>query len=191
MNLSKIQQSVLIGTILGDGYLGMNGNNCRLQIKHSLQQKEYVNWLYKIFSNFVLTEPKKTELNGFRFWTINHPTFTWYHTLFYPNGRTKVIPNTVKELLKDPLSLAVWYMDDGKRRPDCRGSFLDTICFPVQQQLVLIDCLESNFGLRNLRLHWNGDGYHIYIPAENADRFCNVISKYLVPSMYYKLPLAP
>lgn len=191
MNLSKIQQAVLIGTLLGDGCLEKNGNFCRLQIKHSLKQQGYVNWLYSIFKNLTKTEPKVIGLGDYRFRTITTTVFSRYHSLFYPDGKTKIVPNNIKELLTDPLALAVWYMDDGKRRPDCRGVFLDTICFPETEQLELIECLEMNFGLEDLRLHWNGDGHHIYIPARNADRFCSIIREYLIPSMLYKLPLAP
>lgn len=192
MNLSKIQQVVLIGTLLGDGYLERNGNNHRLQVNHSLKQKDYVDWFYQIFKNLTKSEPRVIDSNqsNYRFRTITTKTFSKYHSLFYPNGKTKIVPNQIKELLVDPLALAIWYMDDGKRRPDCRGAFLDTICFTKSDQLKLIECLESNFGLEDLRLHWNGDGYHIYIPAKNANRFCNIIGKYLIPSMLYKLPLA-
>lgn len=191
MNLSKIQQAVLLGMLLGDGYLGINGNNCRLQVKHSLKQQLYVDWLYSMFKNFVKTEPKRVGINDYRFGTINHPFFTQYHKLFYPNGRIKIVPDNISELLKNPLALAVWYMDDGKRRPDCRGAFLDTICFTKPDQILLMKCLEVNFGLRDLRLHWNGDGFHIYIPAKNANLFCNIVGKHIIPSMMYKLPLAP
>ena len=37
--LSSEQEEVLIGSILGDGYLELNGNNCRFQSQHSLKQK--------------------------------------------------------------------------------------------------------------------------------------------------------
>lgn len=192
MNLSKIQKVVLIGTLLGDGYLERNGNNYRLQINHSLKQKDYVDWFYQIFKNLTRSEPRIIGRNktNYRFRTITTTTFSRYHSLFYPNGRTKIVPNKIKQLLINPLALAVWFMDDGKRRPDCRGAFLDTICFTKSDQLRLIECLESNFGLEDLRLHWNGDGYHIYIPAKNADFFCSVIRRYIIPSMLYKLPLA-
>jgi hypothetical protein len=188
--LSSKQEEVLIGTILGDGYLELNGNNCRLQVLHSYKQKKYVDWKWLVFTGFVKSKPRIIGENCYRFRSVNSPIFTAYHSIFYPDGRTKIVPRIIKTLLGHPLALAILYMDDGKRRPDCRGFFLDTMAFGVKGQNRLINAIESNFGFRNLKLHWNGDGYHIYFPAENADRFVKLIKPYIIPSMRYKLPLA-
>lgn len=188
--LNNDQEEVLIGTILGDGYLEINGNNCRLQIQHSRKQREYVDWKWSIFKGFVKSKPCECGKNDYRFRTINSPIFTSYHHTFYPEGK-KIIPKILKNIFNHPLSLATLYMDDGKRRPDCRGFFFDTMAFGIEGQMVLMSILENNFGLKNLRLHWNGDGHHIYVPAENSDYFISLIEPYIIPSMQYKLPLAP
>lgn len=47
--LNRLQRSVLIGTILGDGGLRYKGNNCRLHIKHSARQLSLVRYKYKVF----------------------------------------------------------------------------------------------------------------------------------------------
>ena len=94
----------------------------------------------------------------------------------------------ISTLLTDPVSLAVWYMDDGKRRPDCRAVYLDTICFTTSEQKRLIHCLNNNFGIEGCSLHWNGEGYHIYIPYPSSLQFRKVIEPHIIPSMAYKLP---
>ena len=190
MSLTKVQEIVLIGTILGDGYLEKNGCHYRLQVLHSLKQKDYVDWKYKVFQQITKTQPRVIgQLKAtYRFRTRTNPVFDKFHSLFYPN-KVKIIPGAIKKLLVHPQSLAVWFMDDGKRRPDCGGFYLDTICFSVNDQKLLIEALESNFGLSQLKLHWNGDGYHIYIPAKNKDLFLSLVRKYIIPSMLYKLPL--
>ena len=104
------------------------------------------------------------------------------------NNGLPEVPKNIKKILTNPLSLAVWYMDDGKKRPDCRGAYLDTICFSKKEQERLIECLNDSFSIRNTRLHWNGDGYHIYIPYISIDRFRKLIEKFTIPSMMYKLP---
>ncbi len=185
--LTPVQREVLIGTLLGDGYLEMNGNETRLQVLHSIKQKDYVDWQYAIFQAWTKSPPIKLGVGDYRFRTITHPEFTRYYDLFYPNG-TKSVPNNIDELLVSPLSLAVWYMDDGKRRPDCRGFFFDTLAFSMNDQARLQECLARNFMLTNTRLHWNGDGYHIYVSARHADHFRRLIDRYVIPSMRYKLP---
>jgi len=188
--LSSQQEEVLIGSILGDGYLELNGNNCRFQVQHSFKQKEYVDWKWSIFNGFVKSKPKQVGKGDYRFRTINSHVFTSYHAIFYPDGKTKIIPKMIANLLVHPLSLATFYMDDGKRRPDCRGFFLDTLAFNKEDQKLLINALEKNFGFKNLRLHWNGDSYHIYFPAQNANLLIIQIRPYVISSMRYKLPLA-
>jgi len=49
MNLSEYQKAVLIGTILGDATVEKNGQYNRVKIAHTISQKEYVFWKYKIF----------------------------------------------------------------------------------------------------------------------------------------------
>ncbi len=187
MLLSEIQREVLIGKLLGDGHLGLNGREARLQVLHSFKQREYVDWQYAIFQDWTKSPPAPLGQGDYRFRTVTHPEFTRYYRLFYPQG-VKVVPRDIAGYLNSPLALAVWYMDDGKRRPDCRGFFFDTLSFSNDDQIRLMDCLKQNFGLMDLRLHWNGDGYHIYAPAQNAPRFCKLVDEYVIPSMRYKLP---
>jgi hypothetical protein len=44
MYLSGEEKSVIIGSLLGDGYLERNGKYFRLQITHSIKQKDYLMW---------------------------------------------------------------------------------------------------------------------------------------------------
>ena len=108
------QKTIIIGNILGDGYLHrLHSGSTRLQLKQAERYKEYVMWSYENLKNLCLSGPKQRKDN-----------FQWYvntrylqeigdlHSLFYCNGK-KYIPNNIVQLLKSPLSLAVWYMDDG------------------------------------------------------------------------------
>jgi hypothetical protein len=120
--LTKQQRDVLIGMILGDGVLELNGRYPRLRADHSPKQKEYVRWKYKMFSNFISGKircfiGKRNKKTGKRythckFDTISSPIFEPFYKVFYRSGK-KEIPKNIKELLKSPLSLAVWFMDDG------------------------------------------------------------------------------
>jgi len=197
LHLSNTQKDVLIGTILGDACIESCTKESRIQIAHSEKQKNLVMWKYNHLKEWTLSPPKRIVFKDsrshktyyrWRFRTFSHPEFTRYKEIFYQNSR-KIIPKNIAELLRSPLSLAVWYMDDGKRRPDCRGAYLDTICFPVKEQKRLMRCLEENFGIKGTRLHWNGDGYHIYIPYTSTPRLTALIKRYIIPSMIYKLPL--
>jgi len=109
----------LIGTLLGDGSLVANahGKNYRLQIEHQKKQKSYLEWKYRVFERWCLSPPKfRVKTNSWYFRTISHPIFTEYRSLFYQafyQAKKKIIPKEIETLLTNPVSLAVWYMDDG------------------------------------------------------------------------------
>ena len=60
-SLTQFQESVIIGTILGDGYLRIipGRKNAFLEINHAFREKSYVDWKFKIFVKFFtfFTEP--------------------------------------------------------------------------------------------------------------------------------------
>lgn len=195
--LSKIEASVLVGTMLGDGHLEKNGNGYRLQILHSHKQRDYVWWKHSHLKRFALREPELLEMPdrryqkinlGVRFRTHNAEVFDKLRRVFY-RGRRKIVPPSIENIL-DSLALAVWYMDDGGRRKDCRGMFLNTLSFSDREQSVLQRTLLKLWNIKT-RLHWVQDGYRIYIPMAMSLKFTQIISPFIIPSMYYKLPYDP
>ena len=58
--LSKRQKEILIGLILGDGHLEKLYTPIlgRLKVEHSYKQKDYVDWIYEEFRNWVRSKPK-------------------------------------------------------------------------------------------------------------------------------------
>jgi hypothetical protein len=54
LKLTKKQKSILVGKILGDGHLETQnkGKTYRLKVEHSIEQKEYVDWLYYELKKF-------------------------------------------------------------------------------------------------------------------------------------------
>ena len=68
IQLTSVQKEVLTGLLLGDGHLETQnqGRTFRLKVEHSIIQKDYVDWLYTIYQNIILTKPqiKKQIING-------------------------------------------------------------------------------------------------------------------------------
>ena len=70
LSLSKRQKEILIGLILGDGHLEKlyTPTLGRLKIEHSYKQKDYVDWIYNEFRNWVRSKPKlKRKMFGIRY----------------------------------------------------------------------------------------------------------------------------
>jgi hypothetical protein len=198
IKLAAKEKNILIGTVLGDAHVRQLKRDSRIEFNHSEKQKEYLFWKYNHLKRWCGTEPHlvkiydgryKKDYIQWRFATLTHPIFSDLQKIFY-RGDKKIIPKSILEILKSPLSLAVWFMDDGGRRNDSYGLFLNTLSFTKTEHKILQKCLWENFGIKT-RIHWISDGYRLYIPTTSAKLFCNIISPYILGMFKYKLSYDP
>jgi hypothetical protein len=183
-SLSEFQRQLIVGCILGDGYMRKKVN-AHLQITHSLKQKEYVDWKHRVLKDLVIKLPSVYKGNagrfGYRFFTKSLSEITSLYDKFYKNG-VKVVPFGFS---LTPISLAVWYMDDGsKSRHAC---YLNTQKLDLSSQKNLIEALKK-MGIKS-SLNRDKSYYRIYIATTSVPRLCQAIHPYIVESMRYKLPI--
>lgn len=194
LTLSSRQREILTGLLLGDGHLETqnDGRTYRLKVEQAVRKKEYVDWLFQEFRDFVCTEPQEKEktrnesrTKNVGFSTLSVGNFRFHAQQFY-QGKQKVVPKRIGKLLS-PLALAVWYMDDGSQKSSVhKARILNTQGFRKQEIERLIQILEENFNLQ-AKLRSQQDGYQIYIAATSADRLKQLITEHTVPCMRYKL----
>lgn len=188
LKLSSLQKEVLLGTILGDGCLTPNywGKNYRLQICHCKKQKQLVTWKHNIFKNFTLSKPSYCKnRKAWEFKTISHPEFTEFYKIFYPQQK-KLIPSTILPSLT-PLSLAVWFMDDGARGPRQAGFTLNSQSYTYDDNLKLKTFLEKRFELRNISIHKDKNNFRLYIRKNSEEQLIKLVKPYILSCMQYKL----
>jgi len=119
-SLTQLQKSIIIGCILGDGYLRIfpGRKNALLEINHSLKAKEYVDWKYSALKNVAGSPPKIRKGNGnrlaYRFYTKQLPELTNLLKEFYRNGK-KIVPDN---LILNPIILSVLLGLDTKLNKD-------------------------------------------------------------------------
>lgn len=191
LSLNDKQIKVLIGSMLGDGSLVANSwkKHYRLKLQQSNKQKAYLFWKYEIFKEFTLSSPKyEKTTNSWGFRTISHPEFTVFRKLFYPDGR-KTIPRNIEELLKDPLSLAIWYMDDGALTTRKDSFVLNTQSFSKNDNLQLQKCLKENFHI-NANLNRDKHYWRLYIRKNSAKDFEALVKEHVATLMNEKLLVA-
>lgn len=184
-SLTEDQQSLILGTLLGDGYMSCK-THAYLKICHSLKQKEYVDWKFNFLSQLANAKPTMYKGNGlrlgYRFWTRSLSCLTPYYRLFYGQHK-KHIPNNLQ---LTPLALAVWYMDDGARNR--KSAYFNTQQFSLEDQEKLLLLLKNQFGL-NGSLNRDKQYYRIRLFQSSGQRL-KALNKPLMPEyMQYKLPL--
>ena len=155
-----------------------------LEINHSIKAKGYVDYKFNKLKRICESAPKERTTNegrsAYRFFTKQHKDLTILYGLFYKNKR-KIIP---KNLNLDPVSIAIWYMDDGSKSRD-RDVYLNTQQFSLLDQKKLLNCLRK-FGI-NARLNRDKKYYRIRILKESIKNFMSIVAPHTVASMEYKL----
>jgi hypothetical protein len=185
-SLTQLQKSVIIGSVLGDGYLRIvpGRKNALLEINHSIKARKYVDWKYSILKDICLSAPKMRVINekriAYRFFTRQHPEITEFLNMFYENERKK-IPSGI---VLDPIALAVWYMDDGSKTKK-NDVYLNTQQFSFNDQRKLLRALQK-IGIR-ARLNKDKKYYRIRIYKESIPKFMEIIKSIVVDSMKYKI----
>jgi len=200
--LTKEENDILIGSLLGDGCLRIMGR-CKFSafsVSHSENQKDYVFWKYEKLKKWIQTPPWREEriyhkdrsrkTFSWRFQTLSSELFSDLYETFYKD-RKKIIPGNIESLLKDsPLALAVWLMDDGNKNH--QAVFLNTQSFSLGEQYKLAKTLNSVYGFNvTVNSHSKSKGkelYRIRISTESTRKLKDILKNYLLPNFYYKIP---
>lgn len=187
--LTNNQKEIIVGTLIGDGHLESIGlNTARLKIEHSISQAKYVDWLYEKLANLTRAKPslkRKEDSLNYYFQTYSLCPLKDLHTQFYCKRRKTVPPNIVDYLT--PLGIAVWFMDDGSvKSKQCRGRYLNTQGYTLEEIDLLREALRNKFGIHTT-IREQKDGLQIYIPSNQSSKLTELIGKYIIDSMRYKL----
>ena len=192
LSLSDYQKSVVVGSLLGDGNLTANWSktNYSFQVAHSIKQKTYVLWKYEILRDWILSKPRYYHRNkSITIKTLSHPEISQLARTFY-HRRKKVLPESIDRLISNPIILAVWFMDDGnviKRNGKVYGYHINTQSFSKLENQLISNALYSVFKIES-SLELNHGKYRIRIMKQlSRARFCEIIGKYILPEMKYKI----
>ncbi len=193
------QKIVLIGTVLGDAYLQKTGKkNARLRLEHSINQKEYLNWKVSLFKNYFQSKIQilhrmntvwKRTYSYVRAQSTSSAEFGKFRRLFY-NESKKIIPQTINALFKNPLSLAIWFMDDGYYYSRDKMSYIYISNFDKESMGRLLFCLRNNFNL-SPTLKQKKKGFVLIFNVLETQRLMFLIEKFIIPTMRYKIPFDP
>lgn len=211
---SNEEYAIIIGTVLGDSHIQVRGNGGtgRMRVVHSESQKDYLLWKHSKLANLCRTTQgprEQIEHERFKSWwfqTGSSPQLKQIHSLFY-KWRPKplkgvnrfgkeawvktITPELIRAFPKDPVMLAVWFMDDGSHRGDCEAGKLATQCFSLEENRLLQRYLLEVWGIESTTpYHVEADNtYSLNLSASTFGKFKELIRPTVseVPCMLYKL----
>ena len=183
--LNRVQRELVIGSLLGDGYLMPTTAGCCFRVGHGSQQADYVDWKFGLLSPYVRTAPRVCG-RSYYFRTVTHPDLSEFRRLFYVDASTKTVPFDLLERELTAFGLAVWFMDDGAS--DRKQLRINSQGFSEFENAGLIRFLRAKFGIA-ARLNRDKDRYRLRINDASVWRFRELVRPYVLPTMLYKLPL--
>ncbi len=201
MELTKHQQDILLGMLLGDACLQKTGkNNARLRIEHSIKQQEYVDWIYSELEHIFQSEPQivhrvhplsQRTYHYVRVQSYASPFLGEVQRQFYDNNK-KILPRNIDEIIQSPLTVAVWYMDDGYYDKRDKSAHIYLQKFDIVETDRLIHAFRMRYGIE-CKAYCRPDRKSCQLNFRNfhKDKFLALIQPYLIKSMRYKLPLDP
>jgi recombination protein RecA len=196
--LSDFQWQVVLGGLMGDGALSSNQNGyaARFRLGHGKKQAEYCDWKASLFAN--IGTCRTTNDNGAVHCDVTPlPELAELRRAVYVDGKKVFGHDYLKQLT--PLSLAVWYMDDGGftlrakglQERTREGSGRSEICVEAMESSTrerLRAQLADTYGI-NARLTVRGKRKIAFLqfPKDETAKLHALIAPFVHPSMQYKL----
>lgn len=189
---------VLIGSVLGDGHLhklAVRNQTSQLYLSQHSNKLPYLEWLRDVLSDGITVRSIKPKTGYSQYYIFTEPCLELgeLKKKFYPKGIKKVIPTDIENLLVHPLSLAVWYMDDGtldNRNHYHRNAMIATYCFSFEDCRRLAKAIRKNFEFeaKVTKCKMRKKAYpRLYIPSKSMPRFISLVKPYIHPCFRYKI----
>ena len=194
--LSGFQWEVVLGSLMGDGALSptRSGHGARLRWGHGVKQAEYADWKASLFAN--VGTSRSTNAKGAVFHDLRPlPELAELREAVYVGGKKVLSEDYLKRLT--PLSLALWYMDDGcftlrskgQQARTAGGSGRAEICVEAMHagsRSRLVDYLADTWGIQ-AKLMERGGKAVLQFPTAETSKLQALIAPFVHPSMDYKL----
>ena len=197
--LSDFQWHVLLGALMGDSALSKtrSGHGARLRFSHGAKQVAYGDWKASLFANIGVSRSTR-ESDGAVFHDVSPlPELAELRKAMYVDGKKILSDDYLKQLT--PLSLAIWYMDDGCYTERAKGVQERTregsgrigIVVEAMEETSrqrLLDYLGDTWGIQG-RLRYPGAAKKAMItfPKDETAKFLALVAPFIHPSLDYKL----
>ena len=199
------EMEIILGTLLGDSSLKKRQNkkyiSYNVYMTNSGKQLEYLRYKRSFFRDKVCNNIRKERDSSiikikhkdcnvdslFAFST--KPSNLDYIFSILNNGKRKIITKRYLEYLT-PLSLAIWYQDNGSYNLQNRVIRIATMCFSQEENNIIKNYFYDNLKMPCFLEKTNcGFGYSLVLTQNSTKKLFNLIRPYICSSMLYKCPL--
>jgi hypothetical protein len=181
IKLLPSEKEVIVGCLIGDGFLEKSGKHYRLRVGHTIRHRDYVRWKYNLLKRLCVMEPRYVPTTrSMRMGTIGHPELSDIRDKWYPDGIKEIPP----DFKLTPLMIAIWFMDDGCKH----GKSVDFSVHSFSKESIQI--LQKDLEEFDITTTVNSDGKgnRLYVRRSSYDCFERLVKPYMQSCMAYKLP---
>ena len=207
--LTQRQREIIYGSMMGDAKKFAPAS---VGFGHGPKQKSYLEWKYEELKSlatklgikeYISYDKRSGNMSfSYRFYTYSNTELEEINKLFYSGEEKKISTEILSNLT--PLSIAVWFMDDGKTdwsystvertgwnitptHGFCTDSFSLESCENIKKwfpESYNIKCRIKSHGLREDGITMK---YRILIEHESNDDFIELIKPHMLPLFNYKI----
>jgi len=207
LSLTDSQKEIGIGVMLGDANLQTQdkGKTYRLRYEGGNKHKNYIESIHQSFEEWCLSNPAektrehpktKTLIKTWEFQTLSHQDMKFFADLFLNQEGKKIVPeNLVEHPNFTARSLAYWIMDDGSKMDHTanqgKGLEIHTEAFTKAEVDSLCQGLKNRYNLKcwtKSKQRNDKTYYFIAISGESYEQLMSLITPYMHPDMFHKLP---
>jgi len=198
--LSRQQEQLILGSLMGDGCLSPNRrgrSGTRFRMGHGAKHEAYLDWKVSLLGNIGCTRTTNAKGAVFADFTPLPELAEVHDAVYFGDGKKHLSWDYLKELT--PLALAVWYLDDGcftvrskgVQQRTRGGSGRIEICVEAMSPGTrerLVQYLRDTHGL-DVRLRASGARQMpvLQFTTSASEKFQKLVGRYVHPSMDYKL----
>lgn len=212
--LSDDERQVIIGTMLGDGYMDRPEKSIlwtpRMTLRHGVSQEEWLRLKCEALSGIgseagIVKDKKYVDSDKYY---ENSETMSWntkslmclreFSEMFRGAKDTK--KRVTRDILEEltPLGIAVWYLDDGSlqvnKRENKNGSvkyypcvIMNTQGFSLEENKTIVDYFKETWGIDFILYEYRGYNY-LYANTKSSIKFLELVAPYICEGVLdYKL----
>jgi hypothetical protein len=186
--LSKNARAIIFGSLLGDGSLRISKHykNARFSFRHSAKQEPYFLWKVEQLQGIASEKCVWQQIDKvawgkdkLRFQSHASNRLTEIYNLTHKNGKKQIRRKWLNLLM--PISLAIWWLDDGSLVSDsrqgvfCTDSFSLKEVYLLKRYLKVVWDIETSVGKVKDRPH-----YRLWIRStDHLQKFLKIILPFI------------
>lgn len=194
-SLSCRCEEIILGSVLGDGSLKIPERyvNARFSFRHSEKASAYFYWKVKELKEISTEKCTWRQKNAMlRYQSQAREELTHIYELVHRHHKFRIRRKWLNRLT--PLSLCVWWLDDGSLVANCRQGVICTDSFSYEELLLVVQYFRKVWGLhprigKVAKTGPRSEQYRLWFRSrEELKKWLKIILPYIpVSDMLYKV----